>query len=345
MAPQEHAAPAAATMRVRRLRAFARAVAPVLLCAAVAASAAVPVAPQAGAAQVTAVVQGTAHDALYDIAFEGRRGIAVGSFGAILTTGDGGVTWTRQSPAPSALALFGAAMRSGRCVVVGQTGVAFWSEDCQHWKASASAARARLNAVSLNRNGRAWAVGAFGTVLSSSDWGATWTQAPIDWARLLGQSAEPHLYAVHVGDDGTVTLVGEFELVLRSSDHGAGWKVVHKGERSLFGLQVLGNGNAYAVGQNGAVLASSDKGISWRSLDTGVSAILTGIVATPDGLVVASGINTILTSRDAGASWQPVQSKLVKDAWHEAVALSEDSSGSRRVMSVGAAGTVLEIRQ
>ena len=167
----------------------------------------------------------------------------------------------------------------------------------------------------------------------------------MDWSRITGQSAEPHLYGVHVGDDSTLTVVGEFELILRSTDGGGQWKVLHKGERSLFGLQVLDNGQAYAVGQSGAVLASSDRGATWRSLDTGVTAILTGVLATPTGEVVASGINTIVYSEDGGASWSSLQSRLVNNAWHEALAASEDSSGKRRVMSVGAGGSILQLTQ
>jgi photosystem II stability/assembly factor-like uncharacterized protein len=314
-----------------------------LLACLAAATTAAPVATGEGVKAL--LLSGTAHDALYDVAFEGRSGIAVGAFGAVLTTGDGGATWSKQSPAPTKLALLGVAMRGGKCVMVGQMGAVFAAEDCRHWEASPAVTKSRLNAVSTNLSGRACAVGAFGTVLASSDWGRTWTQLPLDWNRITGQSAEPHLYGVHIGDEGAITVVGEFELVLRSTDGGAQWKVLHKGERSLFGLQVLDNGQAYAVGQSGVVLASSDGGATWRSLNTGVSAILTGIVVAPDGHVVASGINTILTSEDAGASWRSMESKLVKNAWHEALAASADSSGRRRVMSVGAAGTILEIDQ
>ncbi len=93
------------------------------------------------------------------------------------------------------------------------------------------------------------------------------------------------------------------------------------------------------------MLASSDRGATWRSLDTRVTAILTGVLATPTGEVVASGINTIVYSEDGGASWSSLQSRLVNNAWHEALAASEDSSGKRRVMSVGAGGSILRLTQ
>ena len=320
----------------------ARRLAALLLSSLVIAAQAGPVIDGEG---VKLVLHGTAHDALYDLAFEGRDGIAVGAFGAIVTTADGGATWTRQSPTPTELALFGVARREGRCVAVGQTGLTLAAQDCRQWKASRSVSQSRLISVSLNSTGQAFAVGAFGTILRSSDWGQTWTSVPMDWSRITAEGAEPHLYGVHVGDEGTVTAVGEFELVLRSTDGGARWNVLHKGEKSLFGLLILDGGQIYAVGQDGAVLSSPDGGASWRALDTGVTAILTGVLALPTGTVMATGINTIIYSRDGGASWSALQSKLVKNAWHETLAASEDPSGNQRIVSVGAGGMILELSQ
>jgi photosystem II stability/assembly factor-like uncharacterized protein len=313
----------------------------VLVCLGSAARAGVPV--DGGSAKL--ILHGTAHDALYDIAFEGRNGIAVGAFGAVLTTEDGGLTWIRQTSAPTELALLGVAIRQGRCVIVGQTGLSLSAPDCKQWRSTPPVTQARLISVSVNSRGDAYAVGAFGTILRSTDWGQTWAPVSMDWNGITEQAAEPHLYGVHLADDGTLTIVGEFELILRSNDGGEHWKVLHKGERSLFGLQVLDSGQAYAVGQNGAVLMSSDGGSSWRSLETGVTAILTGVLATPGGGVVATGINTIIRSQDGGVTWNSMQSKLVQNSWHQTVAVGVDASGNRRIISAGGGGTLLQLTQ
>ena len=196
-------------------------------------------------------------------------------------------------------------------------------------------------AVSMNRSGLTYAVGAFGQVLMSSDWGRSWTPVAIDWHGITDDGAEPHLYAVDVRDDGSVTIAGEFELILRL--RAGSWKVLRKGKGALFGLTLQDDGVGYAVGQSGTVLATVDGGTTWRALDSGVSSILTGVAATPDGLVVATGVNTIVASRDQGRTWRAVQSPQIRGAWHQAVAASEYVPGKRRLVTVGAAGLMLEL--
>ena len=163
-------------------------------------------APPSGGAKL--IRQGTAHDALYDVAFEGERGIAVGAFGRVLVTTDGGTTWQVQPFPMKHLALMAVAMREGRCIAVGQTGIVFTAADCRNWELVLPLTKARLLAVAVNRQGVAYAVGAFGTILKSSDWGQSWAVQTVDWSTITEDGAEPHLYDIHVADDGTVTAVG-----------------------------------------------------------------------------------------------------------------------------------------
>lgn len=293
-------------------------------------------------AGVQQIRHGTAHDALYDVAFEGERGIAVGAFGSVLMTADGGATWLAQPFPMKRLALMSVAMRGGKCIAVGQTGVIFAAADCQNWKAAPSITKSRLLAVGVNRQGVAYAVGAFGTVLKSTDWGNSWTAQTVDWSGITQDGAEPHLYDIHVADDGTATVVGEFELVMRTTD-GKQWKALHKGERSLFGLAVVEGGKVYASGQSGALLTSADGGATWESLKTGTGAILTGVYATAQGDVLASGINAVVVSRNGGSTWAAVDSKLVRNAWYQALGASKSAGGKQRLVAVGAGGSILEV--
>ena len=296
------------------------------------------------AAGVKLLRRGTPHDALFDIAFEGPRGIAVGAFGSVLASGDGGASWAPQAlPSTANLALLSVAMRNGHCIVVGQSGQVFTADDCKTWKLSPAVTPSRLLAVGVNAQGVAYAVGGFGTILRSADWGRTWAPQNVDWKGFTSDGAEPHLYAVHVAADGAPTVVGEFVLILRAGPDGKQWKALHKGQRSLFGLTMLDDGRAFAVGQSGAVLASSDGGANWRSLATGTEAILTGVYADAKGALLASGINTVLVSRNQGVSWQRLSSKSIAQGRHQALAAGKAADGKPRLLIVGSGGAILEI--
>lgn len=287
--------------------------------------------------------RGTPHDALYDVAFDGGRGLAVGAFGTVMASADGGATWERQATPTGDVSLLSVAVRGDRCMAVGQGGLVLTADDCRSWRTAPGITKSRLLAVDVNRHGIAYAVGAFGTILRSDDWGKSWAAQTVDWTAFTQDGAEPHLYDVHVADDGTATVVGEFELVLRSGIGGLLWKALHKGERSLFGLSVGEDGQLLAVGQSGALIASGDNGTSWRTVSTGTGAILTSVHVTRGETVLASGINTLVMSRDKGATWTSVPSRWVGNAWVQAIATGDAAGGSHRVVAVGSGGSILQL--
>lgn len=291
------------------------------------------------------VFSGVSHDTLYALGGEGRDLIAVGDFGMVVRSADGGDTWQRQEKSPTDIALLAVTRKAGRCIAGGQQGVIVYAADCEHWQRAEVPTDARLLAVAVNASGTGYAVGGFGTVLQTRDWGKTWTALTLDWEALTGDWAEPHLYDVHVDADGEVTLVGEFELVIRSHDGGASWQALHKGRRSLFGLALTDDGHLYAVGQEGVILRSRDDGARWTELPSGTKAILTSVWAQPGGGVVAAGIYTILFSDNGGDSWRAASSAPARAGWHLAVTGTRDADGAAHVVVVGSGGTILSIQR
>lgn len=293
-------------------------------------------------------VRGTPHDFLYGMSFEGSVGTAVGDHGLVLATRDGGQTWTRQPPAAGGLGLLTVTRSQGRCLAGGQQGAILRSDDCQRWETLKPVTDARILGMHMNAQGVAYAVGGFGTVLRSADWGRTWEVLAIDWKAVLGSDAEPHLYGVKVDDEGVATLAGEFELVLRSQDGGARWQVLHRGERALSALATGPGGRLYAVGQEGLVLRSQDDGRTWTAVNTGSHAVLTDVWASPDGaLVVAVGVRTVLVSRDGGSSFAPAAAAALRQGVHSTVQGAPDGSGGaggHAVLIGGSAGAVTRAR-
>ncbi len=279
--------------------------------------------------------RGIAHDALYDVCFDARGGVAVGAAGVVLASADGGASWQPQPQAATPLALLGIACEPARRLAVGQSG-AILVDDGGGWRRVESGSTQRLLAVDANDAGIAVAVGGFGTVLLSRDHGEHWEALAFDWQPIVEDFAEPHLYDVHVAPDGAITLVGEFELVLRSGDAGASWTRVHKGDASLFGLHIGADGVGYAVGQQGRILRSDDGGAGWSAVATPVDAPLLGVWSAPGQPVFVAGMRTMLVG--AGDAWRSIDGADIATGWYAAIA--QVPAG---VVAVGNGGQVLAI--
>ncbi len=299
------------------------------------------------------VLTGIPHQALFSIAMDGERGIAVGAGGEIQVTEDGGATWTRETT-PSPLSLLGAAVAGDRRVAVGQMGLVMVKRDSSEWSVVATGTEERLMDVSLNRNGLAVAVGSFGTVLRSVDHGQSWTPVSVDFETMFAEFAEslglgfaPHLYGVKVTDDGRVVAVGELSTVLVSTDGGQQWRATYVGrahggqmDPSLFGLDLRADGVAFAVGQSGRVMRSEDGGEQWSVVPTDSTANFLGVGASTDDRVVVVGMREVIASRNGGKAWTRVPGQDIAVNWYSDTAHLDDG---RRSLAVGHSGRIIAI--
>lgn len=295
-------------------------------------------AAQAATTPVDVVVQGTVHQALFSVDFEGDNGVAVGADGEVQTTADGGKTW-KKTKLSTPLALLDVHMNSARTLAAGQSGTMFLKNTGAAWEKVSSGSEKRLFGVASNVDGLSVAVGEFGALLLSEDGGKTWHALTLDWMQIgTDGGAEPHLYAVDVATDGAISVVGEFGLVLRSTDRGRTWSVQSKGAASLFAIQILDDGKGFAVGQDGYAIKTADHGLTWTCVDVGSKAILNGVHASPDGRVVITAMREMMISQDGGASWNAVDNPEVTTVWYVGVG----SSGTD-FMAVGQAGRIIRV--
>lgn len=208
---------------------------------------------------------------LLDIEFvNGTRGIAVGDFGTLLRTEDGGSTWSKISlpesielppdvaevVQPGDVILYNVSFADAdRVWIAGEFGVILFSSDGGvTWTQQKSGVETTLFGVSAFDSQRAWAVGMEAVMLATEDGGATWVKQPVEMPKgfilPLYDIAVRGLYGWAVGNSG---------LLLHSVDSGKTWKAypipVHMAGSWFRGVALFPDGRGYIVGSRGLVLS------------------------------------------------------------------------------------------
>jgi len=313
---------------------------------------------QEGDPIVEVLESGIPHDKLFALDMKGSRGLAVGSFGLMRETEDGGETWTTADPFTTK-ALLGVTAAGDTQIVVGQQGTIFRRVEGADWKQVEAGLTQRIMDVGLNDSGLGYIVGEFGFMAKSEDAGLTWTMVTKDWESVNEEGYEPHLYSAVVKDDGTIFVAGEFGLIMMSTDRGRSFKQVHGGDQGVFDLHFANDGDGtssgYAVGQEGLVLKTIDGGATWSSVAVDTSSNLLG-VWSGNGEVVVTAIRDLLRSRDDGKSFASFSAdSQIGRTWYQGVAagVSETATESaegrkslireQQVFIVGNGGNVAKV--
>jgi photosystem II stability/assembly factor-like uncharacterized protein len=190
-----------------------------------------------------------------------QQGWAVGHWGVVLHTQDGGETWKllRQDTA------------------VDQP----------------------LFSVYFTDRSNGLAVGLWSLTLRTTDGGLSWT--PIKMPPLPGgDEAGPSLFQIFRSRDGALFIAAEQGAVFRSNDAGLSWKLLKTGSHGSFWSGVgLPDGSVLVAGLNGKVLRSNDDGETWVDVETGVNSSITALTQTADGGVLGVGLEgAVIDSRD-----------------------------------------------
>lgn len=198
-------------------------------------------------------------DSFQSASSNGRVLVAGTSSGVLVTSVNGGRTWTRQSLAGPASVIALTNCPDGRFV-----GLDFyrklWLGDAegQHWKAMPLDKALNALAVHCDPAGRLWVVGSNTTLLASSDSGASWSQ------RKLGGDAI--LTTVQFVDDKHGFITGEFGIVMTTVDGGANWTKQAKIPEDFYPYSTLfvDAQRGWASGLGGMVQATVDGGKTWK---------------------------------------------------------------------------------
>ena len=197
---------------------------------------------------------------------DARTGWAVGHWGAIVKTADGGETWTLQR--------------------------------------SDTSVDQPLFSVYFKDSKEGWAVGLWSLMLHTTDGGTTWNTVKLPPPS--GQKkADRNLYSMFADAKGDLFVACEQGRVMRSTDGGNTWTYAQTGYAGSFWTGVaLQDGALLVGGLRGTIYRSADNGATWQPAPTPFKSSVTDIVQRADSRVIAVGLDGVsLESRDDGVSF------------------------------------------
>jgi photosystem II stability/assembly factor-like uncharacterized protein len=274
-----------------------------VLCVALVCACALAAAPAALAAGWTAQTSGTVQN-LWGVDFvDSVHGWAVGDTSVILTTINGGATWSPQTWPGLATSFYavdfvdtqhGWAVGSGGVIAATANGGATWSSQ-------PSGTVMDLAGVNFVDAQHGWVTGDAGLILATSDGGATWT---------LQSAAGPppgSLIDLDFVDLQHGWIAGMNGAILATANGGATWTPQTSGTANgLYAIDFIDQQHGWATG-DGIILATTNGGASWvKQSGGGVWQYLTflDVAATsPQTAWLAGQWALIGSTVNAGATW------------------------------------------
>jgi photosystem II stability/assembly factor-like uncharacterized protein len=246
-------------------------------------------------------VSGT-EQALYGVHFSDvNTGTAVGTFGTILRTTDGGKTWAAQNSGTNSHFFDVTFFNSDTGIVVSIIGkILRTTNGGETWNNQTSEILPALFSVDFADEHNGTAVGHTGIMLRTTDGGITWVQQP---------DAPTSLRAIHFVDVNNGIAVGDNGLVMRTTDGGVSWVQQYSGiQINLHGVYftdintvtVVGGSNLTGAG----IYKTTDSGITWTLQHSIPNEALSDVHFTDSQTGSAVGWNgIILNTTDGGATW------------------------------------------
>ena len=189
---------------------------------------------------------------------DATHGWAVGAFGTLVATGDGGQHWSsvaKQLDNPDEFHLNTiTGDGKGRVFVAGEGGVMFRSLDGgSSWESLQPFYEGSwFGSVYSEKNDTLFIFGLRGTLYRSTDFGTTWEPVPTDNSITLAGG--------NISDQGDIVLVGGVGTVLFSSDHGQTFQRTMLPDRLSLSSGLGIDGKWVVVGQGGVKTSEKPEG-------------------------------------------------------------------------------------
>lgn len=246
---------------------------------------------------------------LHGIVYENNKFVAVGeygSYGAILTTEDGGTTWDKRLYGITT-ALFDVTYGNNTFVAVGENCAIFTSSDGISWTSSDTppCSEYLLRSITYGNN-KFVAVGgneSKGFITTSPD-GITWETSETSETMGLNQDLKDIAYGentfVAVGKGLSDTSVS-YGVILASLE-GTSW--IERSPGTIKGINAVAyGGSTFVAGGEDGIIFSSTDGITWNEEISSTTTTFNAVTYGNNIFVAAGNQGTVLFSPD-GITWK-----------------------------------------
>jgi len=195
-----------------------------------------------------------------------NNGIAVGNYGTIIRTEDGGNSWVIQVSGTLEILRDVSFTDANNGTVVGDQGIILNTKDGgQTWNLQTSGTINTLYGVSFSDAYNGTAVGFWetvGTVFRTTDGGSTWVAQQTSSTGFYGS-----FFSVSFADVNNGTIVGADGTVEHTTDGGNTWVAQSSGTtKNLRDVSFYDANNGITVGSGGTILRTNDGGANWIPL-------------------------------------------------------------------------------
>jgi photosystem II stability/assembly factor-like uncharacterized protein len=243
--------------------------------------------------------------------FAGLRGYAVGDFGTLLRTDDGGLTWSGVATGLTEDLVELEAIDGDSLFLAGGCALRRsddGGESLEHlsWTGAGSRCSSPIASLAFPTGSVGHLAQADGAFYRTGDGGEVWERmTDVPGTAATGGSAMPTDLAFTDEDTG---IVATTEGIHRTTNGGFSWRTVaHRPER-INAVFFADSETGYAVGDGSTVLKTADGGVTWaasRPLAAGPSARLRSVACAGADTCIATVAfgDAVLLTRDGGVTW------------------------------------------
>lgn len=295
---------------------------------------------QAGAPVTLSPARSDAH-ALHNMMLgatrAGSRIVAVGAYGYIILSDDGGASYRQADKVPVDTTLTSVSFAgTEQGWAAGHGGVILHTADGgKTWalQRSDTSVDQPLFSVWFANANEGWAAGLWSLLLHTRDGGKSWQQVKLPTAPGQ-QRGDLNLLHIFPGRDGALFVAAEQGVLYRSLDGGQHWDALATGSKaSLWSGVVTASGAIIVGGLGGKLLRSEDGGQHWQSLASPTSGSITALRSEGNQVMASSLSGALLVSEDDGRQWR------IKAVAHDALTTLELQDGrAERPIAYGKGG-------